>query len=496
MDTLAHLIGRNCVLWWRDAAGEQAKTDGVLQYDRRQARPYRVGTIDFDAGEALRSQGATIFLTTPIALAVVRESEPGVALAVAGSAAEARREANRLSGEHPDVCIVRARTPAPEKATPQAAVDAPPGDTGEAATPNDTLYLTWTHLRPSGLNGLVRGELAPGAPDVEELAASIRDHGVIQNLVVVELDPPEDGAGYEVLVGERRWLACRRLGDAAPPLPCSVVPRPASDLEALLLMGAENMQRKNLSPLEEARYFQALIDRLPDREKLKPAAALARRLRKRRRYVEDRLALLDLEAEVKEEVGRGTIAPGAARYLACLAGDDQVEVAVQARGLKAARVKQLVEAKQRARGDEQHARAPAVAFQPLAATPGVELPVFDLAVRATCGACLAAGVPSPAGTAGLPWDGLQGAFAAACQACPVSEIRDACLDCPLVEFLRALSVLLQGRGALNALEVHAPDHLYQHGILERRSEPHAGANGSQLAAAQTAPRPALVSLVA
>jgi ParB/RepB/Spo0J family partition protein len=323
MDTLAHLIGRACVLWWRDAAGEQAKTDGVLQYDRRQARPYRVGTIDFEAGEALRTHGATIFLTTPIALAVVRESEPGVALAVAGSAADARREANRLSSEHPDVCIVRARTPAPEKATPQTAVDAPPEDTGEAATPNDTLYLAWTRLRPSGLNGLVRGELAPGAPDIEELAASIRDHGVIQNLVVVELDPPEDGADYEVLVGERRWLACRRLGDAAPPLPCSVVPRPASDLEALLLMGAENMQRKNLSPLEEARYFQALIDRLPDREKLKPAAALARRLRKRRRYVEDRLALLDLEAEVKEEVGRGTIAPGAARYLACLAGDDR-----------------------------------------------------------------------------------------------------------------------------------------------------------------------------
>jgi len=366
---------------------------------------------------------------------------------------------------------------------------------------NDTVYLPWTRMRPSRLNRLVRGDVSPDAPDIKELAASIRDHGVMQNVTVVELFPPVDGVDYEVMIGERRWQACRLLDGAAPPLPCTIIPRPTTDLDALLLMGAENMQRKNLSPIEEARYFQALIDLLPDQEKARPAAALARRLRKRRGYIEDRLAVLDLEAEVQDEVERGTLSISAVKHLARLAGDDQVEVALEGRGLKTARIKELVEAKQRARNGAggglcrgRPSLAPVMPYQVLATTQGVDPAVLNLALKATCGACLVAGVSAAA--TDVPWDDLKGAFAASCRTCKVRDIKEACLDCPLIEFLKALGILLQERGAVNTLAYNAPDHLYQRGILERRAEEDAGRNQSpQVAAAETTARAAVLSLV-
>ncbi len=366
---------------------------------------------------------------------------------------------------------------------------------------SDTVYLSWTRMRPSRLNRLVRGDVSPDAPDIKELAASIRDHGVMQNVTVVELFPPVDGVDYEVMIGERRWQACRLLDGAAPPLPCTIILRPATDLDALLLMGAENMQRKNLSPIEEARYFQALIDLLSDQEKARPAAALARRLHKRRGYIEDRLAVLDLEAEVRDEVERGTLSISAVKHLAQLAGDDQVEVALEGRGLKAARIKELVEAKQRARnggsgGGLARGRpplAPVIPYQALATTPGVDPAVLNLAVKATCGACLVAGVSEAA--TDVPWDGLKGAFAASCRTCKVRDVKDACLDCPLVEFLKALGILLKERGVENTLADNTPDHLYRRGILERRSGDAGGNQPSQVAAAETTARAAVLSLV-
>jgi hypothetical protein len=300
---------------------------------------------------------------------------------------------------------------------------------------NDTVYLSWTRMRPSRLNRLVRGDVSPDAPDIKELAASIRDHGVMQNVTVVELFPPVDGVDYEVMIGERRWQACRLLDGAAPPLPCTIIPRPATDLDALLLMGAENMQRKNLSP----------------------------------------------------------------KHLAQLAGDDQVEVALEGRGLKAARIKELVEAKQRARNGaggglcRGRPPAPVVPYHVLATTPGVDPAVLNLAVRATCGACLVAGASEA--VTDVPWDELKGAFAASCRTCKVRDVKEACLDCPLVEFLKVLGILLKERGVENTLADTASDHLYRRGILERRSGDAGGNQPSQVAAAETAACAAVLPLV-
>ena len=344
---------------------------------------------------------------------------------------------------------------------------------------SDTVYLSWTRMRPSRLNRLVRGDVSPKAPDIKELAASIRDHGVMQNVTVVELFPPVDGADYEVMIGERRWQACRLLDGAAPLIPCTIVPRPATDLDALLLMGAENMQRKDLSPIEEARYFQALIGMLSGKEKARPTATLAQRLRKRRGYIEDRLALLALAPKLRDDLERGAITLGAAKYLAELDMEDQVVVAAEGRGLRTRRVKELVEAKKRARrqggGGLCRGRPPAgemvVPYQPLAAVPGVELSVLNLALRATCGACIVGGFSEPTTT--ILWDEMKGAFAQACTACAAQDMKEACLDCPLIQFLMALDVLLLERGTDNTLKDQAPDHLYRNGILERR----AGTNG-------------------
>ena len=123
MDALAQLIGRDCVLWWQDTTGERCKTNGVLQRDGESARPYRVGYIDFGVDEAQHAHGANIFLSGRIELAVVSESDPGVALAMPKSLADARKEAKRLSNDHDDICIIRAWAPAADKVIAKVAVE-------------------------------------------------------------------------------------------------------------------------------------------------------------------------------------------------------------------------------------------------------------------------------------------------------------------------------------------------------------------------------------
>ncbi|MCL6559575.1 MAG: ParB/RepB/Spo0J family partition protein, partial [Firmicutes bacterium] len=85
-----------------------------------------------------------------------------------------------------------------------------------------------------------------------ELASSIKEHGVIQPVVVRPLD---DG-GYELIAGERRWRACKALGyDKIP-----AVVKEYKDLEATAVSLIENVQREDLNPLEEAMAYQKLME--------------------------------------------------------------------------------------------------------------------------------------------------------------------------------------------------------------------------------------------
>jgi ParB family chromosome partitioning protein len=111
-----------------------------------------------------------------------------------------------------------------------------------------TLRVPIEFLRPSPF----QPRRAFAEDELEALAASLREHGVLQPLLV---RPTSGAAGYEIVAGERRWRAAQRAGLHEVP----VVVRELGDRETLELALVENLQRSDLAPLEEAQAFQRLI---------------------------------------------------------------------------------------------------------------------------------------------------------------------------------------------------------------------------------------------
>lgn len=148
------------------------------------------------------------------------------------------------------------------------------------------------------------------AEELEELAASIREHGVLQPIVVRAA-----GDDYEIVAGERRFRACQRLGLKTVP----ALVRVADDTQMLELALIENIQRQDLGPIEEARAYQSYIQRL---DMTQEQAAL--RLGKSRSAVANMLRLLDLPGDIQELVSRGTLLMGHARALLAL-GDPEAQ---------------------------------------------------------------------------------------------------------------------------------------------------------------------------
>jgi ParB family transcriptional regulator, chromosome partitioning protein len=127
------------------------------------------------------------------------------------------------------------------------------GDTGgEVAAPDRRAprRLPVAMLRPNPRNP--RKNFDDG--DLADLAASIRERGVVQAILVRPV--PGGGEGYEIIAGERRWRAAQRAGLHEVP----IVVHDVSDREALELAIIENVQRADLNPLEEAIGYQQLID--------------------------------------------------------------------------------------------------------------------------------------------------------------------------------------------------------------------------------------------
>jgi ParB family transcriptional regulator, chromosome partitioning protein len=144
---------------------------------------------------------------------------------------------------------------------------------------------------------------------LEELAASIREHGVVEPILV-----RRDGAKYRIVAGERRWRAAQRAGLQEIP----AIVREASDREAFELALIENIQRADLNAIEEAEAYQALVD-----EHGLTQEALAGRVGKERSSVANALRLLKLPTEVRDSVRGGALDMGHAR---ALLGLDDVEV--------------------------------------------------------------------------------------------------------------------------------------------------------------------------
>jgi ParB family chromosome partitioning protein len=138
---------------------------------------------------------------------------------------------------------------------------------------------------------------------LSELAASIREHGVIQPLVITRGHHPDQ---YVIIAGERRWQAAKEAGLKEVP----VVLREASQQELLELALIENVQRDDLSPLETAEAYQRLQD-----EYNLTQDQISQRVGKSRVSITNTLRLLELSDEVKEALASGDLTEGHARPL-------------------------------------------------------------------------------------------------------------------------------------------------------------------------------------
>lgn len=144
-----------------------------------------------------------------------------------------------------------------------------------------------------------RKTFAPEA--LEELKASLREHGLLQP-IVVRATP----TGYELIAGERRWRAAQAIGLVNLP---AVVRPEVSDQAMLELALVENLQRSDLDPIEKARGFQQLITRGLTQEQV------AQRMGMQRSSVANFLRLLELSDSIQQAVTQGLLSMGHARAL-------------------------------------------------------------------------------------------------------------------------------------------------------------------------------------
>jgi ParB family chromosome partitioning protein len=147
---------------------------------------------------------------------------------------------------------------------------------------------------------------------LEELRDSIRQHGVLQP-VVVRLH----GDRYQLIAGERRWRAARLAGLEAVPV---VIREAVSDADMLELALVENLQRRDLDPIERARGFQALMSGLGITQE-----AVAVKVGLKRTTVTNHLRLLELPQRVQEAVARGLVTMGHARALLAMTEPTRIE---------------------------------------------------------------------------------------------------------------------------------------------------------------------------
>jgi ParB family chromosome partitioning protein len=190
-------------------------------------------------------------------------------------------------------------------------------------------------IRPSPLQPRRRFAEA----ELEALAQSIREKGIVQPLLVRPVtdaapDPrSESGACFELVAGERRWRAAQRVGLHEVP----VVIRVLGDSDVIEIALVENLQREDLSAIEEAEAYSRLV-----REFGRSQASLAEAVGKSRSHVANTLRLLGLPAPVRKNLEDGALSAGHARAL--LAAPDAAALALEVmrRGLNVRATEALV----------------------------------------------------------------------------------------------------------------------------------------------------------
>ncbi|MDX6202283.1 MAG: ParB family transcriptional regulator, chromosome partitioning protein [Frankiales bacterium] len=167
---------------------------------------------------------------------------------------------------------------------------------------------------------------------LDELARSVREVGVLQPVVVREINPGQ----YQLIMGERRWRASQAAGVATVP----AIIRDTADTDLLRDALLENLHRQQLNPLEEGAAYQQLLEEFDGTQE-----ELASRLGKSRSHVSNTMRLLNLPPTVQRRLAAGVLSAGHARALLSLEDADAQErlaTRIVAEGLSVRAVEELV----------------------------------------------------------------------------------------------------------------------------------------------------------
>ena len=169
---------------------------------------------------------------------------------------------------------------------------------------------------------------------LEELANSIKKNGIIQP-IAVRMDKSETGK-YEIVAGERRWLAAQRAG--LNKIPVTVLD--LTDVESLEVAIVENIQRDDLSPIEEARGYKKLSEEFNyDHERI------SKLMSKSRSHISNTLRLLSLPQDIISMLEEGTLTSGQARPLIGLINASEIAEEIVSKNYSARKVEYLVKSK-------------------------------------------------------------------------------------------------------------------------------------------------------
>lgn len=181
--------------------------------------------------------------------------------------------------------------------------------------------------------------------DLEDLANSIREKGILQPLIVRQT--PDRATPYQIVAGERRWRAAQmaQLHDVP------VLVRELTDSEVLEVAIIENIQRADLNPVEEAAGYRQLMDRFGHTQE-----KLALALGKSRSHIANLLRLLTLPEDVQAHLAEGRLSAGHARALVTAADPSSLAQKVVDKGLSVRETEKLVRAAQQDAGGDPHAQ--------------------------------------------------------------------------------------------------------------------------------------------
>ena len=169
---------------------------------------------------------------------------------------------------------------------------------------------------------------------LEELANSIKKNGIIQP-IAVRLNKTETGK-YEIVAGERRWIAAQRAG--LHEIPVRILD--LSDVESLEVAIVENIQRDDLNPIEEARGYKRLSDEFKyDHE------SISKLMSKSRSHISNTLRLLSLPKDVIAMLEEGSLSSGQARPLIGLGNASSIAEEIVSKNYSARKVEYLVKSK-------------------------------------------------------------------------------------------------------------------------------------------------------